>query len=540
MLGAIIGDIVGSRFEFNNHRSMEFDLFTKECFVTDDSIMSLAVAKSIIETSKTLPKKFGDSNYNFEINILLEKNTIKYMQLIGREYPNCGYGGRFGQWIFSEDPQPYESYGNGAAMRISPVGCIALSESDAIEISEIITAVTHDHDEGIKGAEATAIAIVMAKNGFTKNEIRDEIVSSYYNIDFTLDEIRDTYSFNETCQDTVPQALEAFFESVSFEDSIRKAISIGGDSDTLAAITGSIAEAYYGIPEGIREKAISYLDSKLLAIYEEWCEFTNEKEVFKESKVITKYIGKLDMLKSFGEFDGIQDGIGTYENPYVMPYMNIKEVVREFEKEFYEYSEAHPEFALTGYDRILSRANIEWSNVEMRRVDDKRLDKVTVLALNMGVIRAERFSSGTLVSFLEDGYITKWLKRLYEIDSKYSTEDIKEINFEIGGYGGYDQYNLKLDGDIIVKKTIKWLDDTFTETLSIEETNSFLVGFKEIQVEYWNYEYIDKYICDGTGWTLNVTIDGIGTISRVGHNMYPENWNELEKLFGIEVFDEEE
>ena len=153
-------------------------------------------------------------------------------------------------------------------MRVSACGFMAKSLEEAIVLSEAVTGVTHNHPEGIKGAEATAVAIYLARSGYSIEEIQQRISTKYYPMDFTLDEIRDTYEFNETCQDTVPQALKAFFESLDFEDAIRNAISLGGDSDTLAAITGGIAEAYYGVPQGIKEKALKYLDKELLQIVE--------------------------------------------------------------------------------------------------------------------------------------------------------------------------------------------------------------------------------------------------------------------------------
>ena len=278
MIGAIIGDIVGSRFEFNNNRSKNFELFTNECNVTDDSIMTIAVAKAIMETEKRIKPLLNERGNNDEYNKLLESMTIKYMQEIGRKYPYCGYGGMFRRWVFSDNPKPYYSFGNGAAMRISPVGFIAPTEDEARKLSETITAVTHNHKEGIKGAEATVISIYMAKHGASKEEIRQKINEDYYNLNFTIDEIRDTYEFNETCQETVPQAIVAFLESDTFEDAIRIAISVGGDSDTLAAITGSIAEAYYGVPEDIKEKALTYLDEELRSIYDEWCETIKYRE----------------------------------------------------------------------------------------------------------------------------------------------------------------------------------------------------------------------------------------------------------------------
>ena len=252
MLGAIIGDIVGSRFEWDNCRSKEFNLFTEKCFPTDDSIMTIALAKAILESKED----YSD----------LSENAVKYMQSIGRNYPYCGYGGGFNRWIHSENPKPYNSYGNGAAMRVSSAGFVANSLDEAKLISKKITEVTHNHPEGLKGAEATVVAIYMAREGKDILDIKDYINNNYYPMNFTLDEIRDTYEFNETCQETVPQALKAFFESTSFEDAIRNAISIGGDSDTIAAITGGVAEAYYGIPNNIKEEGLKFLDSILLEI----------------------------------------------------------------------------------------------------------------------------------------------------------------------------------------------------------------------------------------------------------------------------------
>lgn len=256
MLGAIIGDIVGSRFEWNNNRSKEFEFLTSKCHVTDDSIMSLAIAKALLESK---------SDYSD-----LSDNAVKYMQGIGRHYPDCGYGGRFGHWIQSDNPKPYGSYGNGSAMRVSACGFAANSLEEAIHLSKAVTVVTHNHPEGMKGAEATSAAIYLARSGKNILEIRDYVTSNYYTLNFTLDGIRSSYRFNETCQDTVPQALEAFLESCSFEDAIRNAISIGGDSDTLAAITGGIAEAYYGIPIEIRQHALTYLDERLSEILVEF------------------------------------------------------------------------------------------------------------------------------------------------------------------------------------------------------------------------------------------------------------------------------
>jgi ADP-ribosyl-[dinitrogen reductase] hydrolase len=249
--GTMIGDIAGSRFEFNNYRKKDFVIFDKDSFFTDDTIMTIAVAKALKESKKNDYKD-------------LSEKAIYYMQTIGRNYPDAGYGGNFYHWIFDE-AKPYNSFGNGAAMRVGPCGFMAESLDEAKALSKAVTEISHNHPEGIKGAEAVAVAIYMSKNGFSKEEIKEEM-SKYYKLDFTIDEIRQTYKFNETCQDSVPQAIEAFLESKDFEDAIRTAISLGGDSDTIGAITGSIAEAYYGVPEEMKVEALKYLSVRLKKI----------------------------------------------------------------------------------------------------------------------------------------------------------------------------------------------------------------------------------------------------------------------------------
>ena len=264
MLGAIIGDIVGSRFEWHNNRNKDFEFLNQKCFFTDDSVMTLAIAKALLTCQEDLSD--------------LSEKAVYWMQTIGRCYPNCGYGGHFGIWMFDDDPKPYGSYGNGAAMRVSACGFKAKTIEEAIMMARKVTEVTHNHKEGIKGAEATTVAIFMARSGASIDDIKDYINARYYKLDFKLDDIRFTYRFNETCQDTVPQAIEAFLESNSFEDAIRNAISIGGDSDTLAAITGGIAEAYYGIPADIRNKALTFLDKRLLNILLEFEKKYNDRQ----------------------------------------------------------------------------------------------------------------------------------------------------------------------------------------------------------------------------------------------------------------------
>lgn len=255
LYGAIIGDIAGSRFEFNNWRSKDFQIFSEDSFFTDDTLMTLAVAVGLAKSWKDGYKK-------------LSTNTIKSMQEIGQPYPYAGWGGNFHHWMYSKKPQPYNSFGNGAAMRVSAVGWFAQDTAEVINLSRAVTEISHNHEEGIKGAESVAMLIYFARLGADKAVLRS-IANNYYHWHFTLDEIRDTYEFNETCQDTVPQAMEAFFESNSFEDAIRLAVSVGGDSDTLAAITGSIAEAFYGVPEWMKKEARGYLNKPLLDLLDQ-------------------------------------------------------------------------------------------------------------------------------------------------------------------------------------------------------------------------------------------------------------------------------
>lgn len=245
MLGTIIGDIVGSRFEFNNFRSTNFDLFGGDCNYTDDSIMTLAIADAIMNS---LP--FGDT-----------------MRRYGRKFPHPmgGYGGRFAQWLNSDNPKPYDSFGNGAAMRVSPCAFLANGDREkALSLAAQSAIPTHNHIEGVKGAMAVTDTILMAFNHIPKNEIRENISLLYgYDLNFTCDDIRKNNIFDESCQVTVPQAIVAFLDSKDFENAIKLAVSIGGDSDTIAAICGGIAEAYYSIPEQLKIKAIKMLPEEL-------------------------------------------------------------------------------------------------------------------------------------------------------------------------------------------------------------------------------------------------------------------------------------
>ncbi|MEA1923766.1 MAG: ADP-ribosylglycohydrolase family protein [Pseudomonadota bacterium] len=243
MLGAIAGDIIGSVYEWKNIKSKEFDLFSPKAFFTDDSVLTIALAEAIL----------NDADYG------------EVMKRYYSRYPEAGYGGSFHKWAQNPDAEPYNSWGNGSAMRTSPVGYAYETLEEVLFKAKQFASFTHNHPEGIKGAQATAAAIFLARKGAGKKMIKLYITQQFhYDLTGTIDEIRPDYIFDVSCQGTVPQAITAFLESENYEDAIRNAISIGGDSDTLACITGGIAEAFYGkLPSNIAETAMNILDENL-------------------------------------------------------------------------------------------------------------------------------------------------------------------------------------------------------------------------------------------------------------------------------------
>ena len=252
MYGAILGDIIGSPFEFDRgDKTKAFELFTEGCDFTDDSVMTLAVAAALMEAGP-------DANEEY-----IKETLIYSMQEWGRDYPYAGYGGGFRRWLKSSNPKPYNSWGNGSAMRVSAAGWLYPTLERTREVAKYTAEVTHNHPEGVKGAEATASCIFLARNGATKEAIKKYVEDEFgYDLDRTLDSIRPTYHHVESCQETVPEAIIAFLEAEDFEDAIRNAVSLGGDTDTLGAITGSIAEAYYDMSAIMRAECRNRIDDK--------------------------------------------------------------------------------------------------------------------------------------------------------------------------------------------------------------------------------------------------------------------------------------
>ena len=261
MIGAIMGDMIGAPYEFDRgNKTKDFPLFSQESEFTDDSVMTIAVAEALMDT-------IGKSDD--EVRAALTASMRKW----GKRYPDAGYGGMFYRWLHIRHPKPYGSFGNGSAMRVSSAGWLFDTLEETRHMARLTAEVTHNHPEGIKGAEAAASAIFMARTGCSKEEIKGYIVAEFgYDLSRTCDEIRPEYYHVETCQKTVPEAITSFLEGTDFEDVIRTAVSLGGDCDTLTCIAGGMAEAFYGVPDNLAEECRKRLPADMLAVLDRFAE----------------------------------------------------------------------------------------------------------------------------------------------------------------------------------------------------------------------------------------------------------------------------
>ena len=282
MYGAILGDIIGSPFEFDRgDKTKDFKLFSRRSHFTDDSVMTLAVCEALLKVGQDATVKE------------IEDAVITSMQSWGRRYPHEGYGGFFRRWLTARHPEPYNSFGNGSAMRVSAAGWLYDSLEKTRVVAKATANVTHNHPEGIKGAEATASAIFMARNGSSKEEIKKYIENEFhYDLNRTLDEIRPSFHMDETCQKTVPEAIIAFLEARDFEDAIRNVVSLGGDTDTLGAITGSIAEAYFGIPEALISECRNRINKDMKDVVDAFYSLVRKDDLPNTNQMIEKAIDK--------------------------------------------------------------------------------------------------------------------------------------------------------------------------------------------------------------------------------------------------------
>lgn len=269
MYGAIIGDTVGSRFEFDRgEKTKEFKFFSDRCGFTDDTVMTVAVAEALMSVGRDAGEE--------EVKTALIKSVKDW----GHRYPEAGYGGRFVRWLFSRDTEPYGSYGNGSAMRVSPAGWLYDTIERTREVARWTAEITHDHPEGVKGAESLAAVIFLARNKYGMDEIREYIVREFgYDLSRTVDEIRPDYHHVEDCMRTMPEAFECFLESADYEDCIRNVVSIGGDVDTLGAIAGAAAEAFWGIPKQIVEEGDKFLTNEIREVVRRFYEQTGASTV---------------------------------------------------------------------------------------------------------------------------------------------------------------------------------------------------------------------------------------------------------------------
>ncbi len=267
MYGAILGDMIGAPYEFDRgNKTKDFPLFVRKSQFTDDSVMTIAVAEALLNMKDGTQEEVRTA-------------VIHSMQKWGRKYPNAGYGRKFYWWLRDDDPQPYNSWGNGSAMRVSSAGWLFDTLEKTRESARLTAEVTHNHPEGIKGAEATAAAVFMARTGSTKDEIKDYVIREFgYDLSRTCDEIRPGYHHVESCQQTVPEAVTAFLEGTDFEDVIRTAVSLGGDCDTLTCIAGGIGEAFYGVPEDMKEECRKRLPEDMLEVLDRFTEIVQKRE----------------------------------------------------------------------------------------------------------------------------------------------------------------------------------------------------------------------------------------------------------------------
>lgn len=398
MLGAIVGDIVGSPYEFamNWTKTTQFELFTDESQHTDDSLMTLAVGQALLDAD-------GDEQVADEL-------LVTSMQTFGRAYPlpKGGYGSLFGGWLTARTPAPYMSYGNGSAMRVSAAGWLFDTLEETEHWAEITARVTHNHPEGIKGAQATAAAIFLARteggSGIAGDRMREYITERFdYDLSRTTDEIRPGYVHVETCQETVPEAVTAFLESSSFEHAIRLAVSLGGDADTLTAITGSIAEAAYGVPKAIEAQARQRLSSDLVAILDR---FNQRVQVRLATRMLAALEPSLAYIRSRPRTPWTP--MSRVDNAVTLP---------------------HPIYddRIAGLYAFMGAPGLADFNYRERATDvlgeDRRLtadiirglDIWTVRAVITGIVRTERFVDGSIAGALSGGTLADLVDRVAAI-----------------------------------------------------------------------------------------------------------------------------
>ena len=512
MLGAIIGDVVGSRFEFNNIKTKKFDLFDKRCKVTDDSVMSVAVAEMCL-------------------NGYVPDNKEKIIQTFkkwGQRYPYAGYGGRFFGWVLSNDPKPYNSCGNGSAMRISAVGFYANTAEEVEQYSKAVTEVTHNHPEGIKGAYVTAMCIYMARRGASKKEIR-EFVEKHYDIDFDYEHLRRTYRHDEEiCQNTVPQGIFCFLISRGFEDCLRTTISIGGDCDTTAAISCAIAEAYYGIPDKIREAVMEFIPEDMKEII---CRFDREIQSFG----VTRYGRLLKFIKPLEEYP---DKLARWHEAELRKDKDGRNLLSwgypVYAPETVDFLDAMRPFFVRDYIDRIESYGIKYENIDIHKLDLAQYDDKLVLAMITAIIRSDRINEGLIMSMIENGSFLKLLLRLKDFDAPLLKEDvITKIRYSYSDFGDCT----KSEGlviDIISKDKVRveyQSTNIFSAVKPVTVLNeaaskTLITKLSALNLLEWKDRYEpENIVTDGKSWDIEIDTYNLGCVQKCGNNAFPENWH---------------
>lgn len=512
MLGAIIGDVVGSRFEFNNIKIKQFNLFDKKCKVTDDSVMSVAVAEMCL-------------------NRYVPDNTPQIIQTFkkwGQRYPYAGYGNRFFHWVLSDEPAPYNSCGNGSAMRISAVGFYANSAEEVETYSKAVTEVTHNHPEGIKGAYVTAMCIYMARKGASKKEIK-AFVEKHYAIDFDYEHLRRTYRHDEEiCQNTVPQAIFCFLISNGFEDCLRTTISIGGDCDTTAAISCAIAEAYYGIPDKIAEGVMKFIPEDMKEII---CRFDREIQ----ASGVTRYGKILKFIKPLEEYP---EKLARWHGAEIRKDEDGNNLISFgypiYESDVVDFLDAICSFMVYDYVEVIESYGIKYENIDIDKLDLKQYDNKLILAMITAIIRSDRIHEGLIISMIENGSFLKLLLRLKDFDEILLKEDIiTKINYSYSCFGDFTK-NEGFVIDISSKDKVRIEYSSFNVGAGIHpavvldesDSKTLITKLQNLNILSWqDYYEPENMVCNGESWDIEIATLNLGHVRKGGNNAFPENWH---------------
>ena len=560
MYGAIIGDIIGSRFEFDRGPwTKEFELLTDQDNWTDDSVMTIAIMEALMNAGKEAPVEE------------IRKECVKSMQKWGRKYPNAGYGSRFIFWVHSKNPEPYNSWGNGSAMRVSGAGWIYDTLSRTREVARATAEVSHNHPEGIKGAECTAAVMFLARTGVSKENIKEYVIKEFgYNVSKTVDELRPLHHHEESCMDALPKALISFFEGDSYEDVVRNAVSLGGDTDTIAAIAGAMADAMYGIPVGIIVKGLPYLEEDMADLCKAFQDFVKDEttpDPYKDNRYIKMaaedFASDRSEEKLFRLFN-VLTGRMLEDGEIPMAMVDVNNAMESID---FDNLAAGDTFSLDRdmrlrIDTVTNGNGKEWIPLY---TDEEELTKqpTTNIQVNMPIydvlasgLHSDRAEGVVINPFglgllIPKDILQIVIKRVDELKGEKSdggkkmfnrlelcfraSRLIDSVDIVIWVEEGALHYSKKMMGDSLMEKMRSTdfigLDDYYVED-RISEVSEDVFGKKidSLNIAGWkkHYKETGPYITDdGYDWSLIYeTADG-KTIKTSGANAYPKEWNRL-------------